>query len=262
MFAFILTGCKHFGNVNEPLTSPDPAQSASPSPSGQPEAGASPLPIQVGQGDYETGIPKEEPTVPGSGGAVKQSKLVPVYSVPKGTVAITFDDGPTKHTGELLKVLRENQVKATFFFLGQNAAAYPQSVTDAVYEGHHIGYHSNSHPKMTTMNLKDQEHEFDLGLNKLKSLDRNPITLFRPPYGSYNNETKLVTEEHHMSMVLWSEDPRDWSMSDPAQIAQSVLSQVRSGSIIVLHDRPSTISALSAIISGIKKKGLKLVTIQ
>lgn len=262
LIPLFLSGCKHTDTANEPQVSPVPTQPASSSPSGQPTASPAPSPIQVGQDSYETGKPKEEPVVPDTGGPAKQSKLVPVYSVSKGNVAISFDDGPTKYTGELLKVLRENQVKATFFFLGQNAAAYPQTVTEAVYEGHQIGYHSNSHPRMTNMPLKAQEQEFDLGLGKLKKLDSNPITLFRPPYGAYNNDTKLVTEEHHISMVLWNEDPRDWSLSDPAQIAQSVLSQVHSGSIIVLHDRPSTISALPAIISGIRKKGLKLVVIQ
>jgi peptidoglycan/xylan/chitin deacetylase (PgdA/CDA1 family) len=210
---------------------------------------------------YESGKPKEEPNVPDSGKLVKHSSLVPIYAVSKGTVAITIDDGPTKYTEELLRVLKKNNTQVTFFFLGQNAAAFPQAVTDAVYEGDVIGYHSNSHPKMTAMNLKGQEKEFDLGLSKLKKVDPKPITLFRPPYGAYNNDTKVVTEEHKMSMILWNEDPRDWSTADSAAVVKNVLSQVHSGSIIVMHDRPSTIIALPEIIAGIKKKGFKLVTI-
>lgn len=147
-----------------------------------------------------------------------------------GTVAITIDDGPTKYTNELLKVLKDNDTKVTFFFLlGQNAAAYPDSVIKAVYDGHEIGYHSNSHPKMTQLTLKQQESEFELGLSKLKKkLDSKPIQLFRPPYGAYNNDTKAVIEEHNMNMVLWNEDPRDWATTDPAKVADNVLSQVHS----------------------------------
>jgi peptidoglycan/xylan/chitin deacetylase (PgdA/CDA1 family) len=217
--------------------------------------------VKDAQDGFEVGKPKEESNVSNSGKSIKLSKLKPIYSVGSGTVAITIDDGPTKYTAELLKVLKEDDTKVTFFFLGQNAAAYPESVREAVYEGHEIGYHSNSHPKMTTMNLIGQEKEYDMGLTKLKKLDSKPITLFRPPYGSYNNDTKTVTEEHHMQMVLWNEDPRDWMTSNPADVAKSVLAQVHSGSIIVMHDRPSTIAALHDIIAGIKKKGFKLVVV-
>ncbi|MCY9659455.1 polysaccharide deacetylase family protein [Paenibacillus chondroitinus] len=210
---------------------------------------------------YETGKPKEEPVLTNLIHSKKISTLKPISSVGKGEVAITIDDGPTSHTEELLKVLRTYDAKVTFFFLGQNVLSYPQSVTTAVYDGHEIGYHSNSHPKLTNMDVNSQEKEFDIGLENIEKINHNPITLFRPPYGAYNNDTKVLTEDHKMKMVLWNEDPRDWSSTDPAMITQQVLSQVQQGSIIVLHDRPSTISALPAIIKGIRKKGLKLVTI-
>lgn len=183
-------------------------------------------------------------------------------SVGKGNVAITIDDGPTKYTGELLKVLKEQNTLVTFFFIGQNAAAHPESVTEAVYLGHEVGYHPDTHPLMSKMTYDEQEKEFDNGLAKLKKSDNHPVALFRPPYGAYNNDTKLITEEHHMGMVLWNEDPKDWASTETAKIAQSVLSQVHSGSIIVMHDHPSTIAALPAVIKRIKSKGYKLVTVQ
>jgi peptidoglycan/xylan/chitin deacetylase (PgdA/CDA1 family) len=232
-------------------------QQSQPQPANQPDQ----IAVKDGQDGFEAGKPKEEPNVSNSGKSAKLSKLKPIYAVGSGTVAITIDDGPTKYTAELLKVLKENDTKVTFFFLGQNAAAYPASVKEAVYEGHEIGYHSNSHPKMTAMNLIRQEKEYDLGLTKLKKLDSKPVTLFRPPYGAYNNDTKTVTEEHHMQMVLWNEDPKDWMTTNPAAVAKNVLDQVHSGSIIVMHDRPSTIAALHDIIAGIRKKGFKLVVV-
>ncbi|TXK80999.1 polysaccharide deacetylase family protein [Paenibacillus sp. N3.4] len=210
---------------------------------------------------HETGSPKEEPVVSESQKVVKISNLKPMYTVPKGTVAITIDDGPTKDTGKLLSILKEQNTHVTFFFLGQNASKYHESVTQAVYEGHEVGYHSDTHPQMSKMTFEEQEKEFNTGLAKLVMWDKKPVTLFRPPYGAYNNDTKLITEEHHMNMVLWNEDPKDWSSTDASKIAKNVLSEVKSGSIIVMHDHPSTIAALPEIIKGIKSKGLKLVTI-
>ncbi|MCU6792690.1 polysaccharide deacetylase family protein [Paenibacillus sp. WQ 127069] len=209
----------------------------------------------------EIGKPKEEANVPDLSKPQNISTLKPIYTVDKGGVAITIDDGPTRYTKELLKVLRENDAKVTFFFLGQNAASYPQSVTEAVYDGNEIGYHSNSHPKMTNMTYNEQKSEYELGLKRLQKLVAKPIRLFRPPYGAYNNDTKLVTEEYKMKMILWNEDPQDWSTTNSAEVVKHVLAQVQSGGIIVMHDHPSTIAALPDIIKGIKSKGMKLVTI-
>jgi peptidoglycan/xylan/chitin deacetylase (PgdA/CDA1 family) len=281
VISLLLTGCvESQSTVSQPINSPEPASDQKPiipqtvttqfqsdtntnarTLDQQPNKPSSQT-IQDLQKDYETGKPKEEPNISVAGQLVKLSKLKPIYSVDSGTVAITIDDGPTQYTDELLKMLREMDTKVTFFFIGQNVTEFPQSVTKAVYDGNVVGYHSNSHPKMTNMTLKAQENEFDLGLEKLKKLDSNPITLFRPPYGAYNNDTKVVIDEHHMNMVLWNDDPRDWSTSDPVLITKKVLSQVHSGSIIVMHDRKSTIAALPNIIKEIKKKGLKLVTIR
>lgn len=260
-----VTGCKQ--TVPAPIkaseqASVDPPQRSMPDPVPLSAAEAQgPKPVEMAPKGHETGIPKEEPVVSSSKKPEKISSLKPIYSVGKGEVAITIDDGPTKYTGELFKVLKEQNVRVTFFFIGQNAAAYPESVTEAVYLGHAVGYHSDTHPHMSTMTFDDQEKEFDNGLAKLQKWDKQPVTLFRPPYGAYNNDTKLITEAHHMGMVLWNEDPRDWATTDPAKIARSVLAQVQSGSIIVMHDHPSTIAALPAVIKGIRSKGYKLVTI-
>lgn len=201
----------------------------------------------------------EEPSIPAA--ARRESTLKPLYAVSKGTVAITIDDGPTKDTGKLLKVLKEKEAKVTFFFLGQHVEKYHESVTQAVYEGHGIGYHSDTHPQMTKMTYETQEQEFDSGLQRLQKYCKIPVLLFRPPYGSYNNDTKIIVEDRKMSMVLWNEDPKDWESSDADQITKKVLSQVKSGSVIVMHDHPSTIEALPDIIDGIRDKGYKLVTI-
>lgn len=271
LIILLLTGCDQAVTPGVPsaLASVSPAASPDPTVAPKPvsDTGVLPTnntststPIKEPVG-FEIGSPKEEPVVSDAKKQTKKSALKPIYSVGKGQVAITIDDGPTKYTEELLKVLKEQNTHVTFFFIGQNAAAFPQSVTEAVYEGHEVGYHSDTHPHMSQMTYDAQENEFNSGLNKLIKFDKHPVTLFRPPYGAYNNDTKLVTEEHHMQMVLWNEDPKDWATTDPSKVVKSVLAQVQSGSIIVMHDHPSTIAALPDIIKGIRKKGYTLVTV-
>lgn len=260
--ALMMSGCSRSGNQaaaapQEAAVSPFPTAFSTATPT--PSASAEPSPIVPSP---ESGKPSEETVRPDSGKPARpESALKPVYTVGKNQVAITIDDGPTKDTGKLLKVLKDNDAKVTFFFLGQNVEKYHDSVTQAVYERHGIGYHSDVHPQMTKMNYDGQQKEFESGLKKLEKWSKTSVKLFRPPYGSYNNDTKLITEEHGMSMILWNEDPKDWETGDAAKITKNVLSEVKSGSIIVMHDHPSTIAALPGIIEGIRKKGYTLVTV-
>jgi peptidoglycan/xylan/chitin deacetylase (PgdA/CDA1 family) len=259
----VMSGCSRSGNQaaaapQEAAVSPSPTASSTATPA-PPAASAEPSPLVPSP---ESGKPQEETVQPDSGKpARRESALKPVYAVGKNQVAITIDDGPTKDTGKLLKVLKDCDAKVTFFFLGQNVEKYHDSVTQAVYERHGIGYHSDVHPQMTKLNYDGQQKEFDTGLKKLEKWSKTSVKLFRPPYGSYNNDTKLITEEHGMSMILWNEDPKDWEAGDAAKITKNVLSEVRSGSIIVMHDNPSTIAALPGIVEGIRKKGYTLVTV-
>jgi peptidoglycan/xylan/chitin deacetylase (PgdA/CDA1 family) len=252
----MLEGCERTSSAAR--VAPAAGIAASPQ-SAQSSASPSPAPSPDGQITEESGMPVEE-SLPAAA-ARRVSALKPLYAVGKGQVALTIDDGPTKDTGKLLKVLKEYDAPVTFFFLGQNVEKYHESVTQAVYEGHAVGYHSDKHPQMAKMSYEEQEEEFNSGLRKLEKWCKKPVVLFRPPYGSYNNDTKLITEDHKMSMVLWNEDPKDWAASDASQVTKSVLSQARSGSIIVMHDNPSTIAALPDIIKGLREKGYKLVTI-
>lgn len=259
----ILSGCNESGNQ----AAAAPQEAASPSipavsPTATPAPSASAGTPSALVPTPESGKPVEETVQPDSNKTVrKESALKPVYAVGKNQVAITIDDGPTKDTGKLLKVLKDCNAKVTFFFLGQNVEKYHDSVTQAVYEQHGIGYHSDGHPQMTKMNYEGQLKEFETGLKKLEKWSKTSVKLFRPPYGSYNNDTKLITEERGMSMVLWNEDPKDWESNDAAKITKNVLAEVKSGSIIVMHDHPSTIAAMPGIIEGIRKKGFTLVTV-
>lgn len=123
--------------------------------------------------------------------------------------AITFDDGPSANTSHLLDLLAEYNVPATFFLLGKNVALRPQLVRRIMAEGHEIGNHSWSHPKLRTLNLAQQREELARTDALLRELGATPRHM-RPPYGAYNEDTLAVVEELGLSVLLWSQDSHDW----------------------------------------------------
>lgn len=183
-------------------------------------------------------------------------------------IAITFDDGPhPKETNQILDVLKEYEVKATFFVAGKHVQWYPEAVIRATKEGHEIGNHTFSHPDIKSINKTQLEQE----LLKTESIIYNKTgkktTLFRPPYGSYNKNIVELSKKHNYKIVLWSTlDAKDWSTTSSNKIANVILDKVTNGDILVLHDygtiHPNpTVQALRIFIPEMKKRGYKFVTV-
>ncbi|WP_297261335.1 polysaccharide deacetylase family protein [uncultured Desulfovibrio sp.] len=123
--------------------------------------------------------------------------------------ALTFDDGPSRNTSRLLDMLADYGIHATFFLLGKNAALRPALVQRIVSEGHEVGNHSWSHPKLRALN-REQQHEELLKTDALlRELGASPRHI-RPPYGAYNEDTLALAEEMGLSIMLWSQDSHDW----------------------------------------------------
>lgn len=123
--------------------------------------------------------------------------------------AITFDDGPSANTSHLLDLLAEHGVPATFFLLGKNVALRPQLVRRILAEGHEIGNHSWSHPKLRALSREQQREELARTDALLRELGASPRHM-RPPYGAYNEDTLAVVEDLGLSVLLWSQDSHDW----------------------------------------------------
>jgi peptidoglycan/xylan/chitin deacetylase (PgdA/CDA1 family) len=182
-------------------------------------------------------------------------------------VALTFDDGPWPgSTSRLLRVLHRFHVHATFFMVGQQAAAYPQLVRRVRRAGDEIGNHSWDHPE-TLAHLSDRQVTGEIRhASSALAAQRVHPTLFRPPGGWFNDALVQQAREQGLRLVTWDVDPRDWRSDVTArQIARAVLSHVHAGSIVLLHDgggdAAHTIKALPAIIRGIRKRGLGFVTV-
>lgn len=185
-------------------------------------------------------------------------------------VALTFDDGPDpRFTGQVLDVLKEYNVPATFFLMGSRAIAFPEIVERIVAEGHIVGNHTYWHPNLVKEgDLATLETEVTRTENVLNDLVGYRTKLFRAPYGFLYGELveKLAVLEY--TVVGWSVDSLDWQEEPPTVIANNVLSNVTPGAIILMHDggdwdadRTNTIESLRQIIPTLQQQGYEFVTV-
>lgn len=179
-------------------------------------------------------------------------------------VALTIDDGPhSRITPEILAILKEKQVKATFFVLGVNVEKAPGILAQEVVDGHEIGMHTYSHPSLAKLSPQKVAEEFDKSENAILPIAPQPV-LFRPPGGLYNSQILETARQRGYSIILWSIDPQDWNCPPKEKVIEEVLSKVKPGSIILLHDGQyplPTPKALGAIIDGLRERGYTFVTV-
>jgi peptidoglycan/xylan/chitin deacetylase (PgdA/CDA1 family) len=184
-------------------------------------------------------------------------------------VALTFDDGPSpQYTPRILAALTRLRVRATFFVIGYLAEANPDLVRRELRLGMSVGNHSYNHPEVPPFDQLPPRllgDEIALGGQVLSRLGARP-RLFRPPGGSSSPALVRAAAALGQRVVLWSVDPADWSPGSSAkEITKRVLSAVRPGSIVILHDgggdRSATLAALPAIVRGIRHRGLHLVAL-
>lgn len=179
-------------------------------------------------------------------------------------VALTLDDGPHyKTTPEVLAVLREKKVKATLFLLGSNVVKSPELVQQAVKDGHEIGTHAYSHTLLNKLSKPMVEEELDKAESVITQFAPKPL-LFRPPGGAYNKAVLAAAHERGYTTVTWSVDPEDWKCPPVGDVVQRVLTKVKPGSIVLLHDGQyplPTPEALKQIIDQLRAQGYTFVTV-
>ncbi len=187
--------------------------------------------------------------------------------------ALTFDDGPSpEYTPRILEILREHNVKATFFVTGQMVEKYPEIITAMIKDGHEIGNHSYNHFNLVLLNEKQLEEEIVLTDQAIEKVAGFKPVMFRPPRGIYSNRVreKVLEQGHHI--VLWTLSALDWVPLGAYGIIIRVMMFLRSGCIILLHDggsltgreganRNRTVAALPAVIKLIKKRDYKVVQV-
>lgn len=199
------------------------------------------LPAQSGERTYLTAVNVEEPVV-----------------------AMTFDDGPSAVlTPRLLDILKQRNIKVTFFVLGQLVQEHPEIIARAVAEGHEIANHSWNHKALNKLGEGGLQHELADTSAEITKATGKPVTLMRPPYGATNPRlNRAIEKEYGMKVILWSVDPFDWKRPGPQVVEQRILAGTKPGAIILSHDiHPGTIEAMPATLDALLAKGYKFVTV-
>jgi peptidoglycan/xylan/chitin deacetylase (PgdA/CDA1 family) len=177
-------------------------------------------------------------------------------------VSVTFDDGPDAvKTPILLNTLRKHQVNATFFCIGKNLAGQEHLLRQMDEEGHLLGNHSFSHSKWFDLfpakKMRTELVETDHLIKN--AIGKSPI-LFRPPFGVVNPMVNNALKNMHWQAVCWSIRSLDTMNRDPQKTRQKILSQLKPGAIILLHDHtPFTENQLDDLLMGIKEAGYAIV---
>lgn len=195
-------------------------------------------------------------------------KKLPIYCVDtKGEkkVAITFDSAwGDEDTGEILTTLKDHEVRATFFMVGDWIRKYPDLVKRISDEGHDVANHSNKHPHVNQLNKKAIIEDLMEAHAEIKKITGKDCFLYRPPYGEYNDTVIEAATECRYHTIQWDVDSIDWKGYDAPTIVKKVLEHkhLGDGSIILLHNGAKhTAEALPRILSGLKEKGYEIVPI-
>ncbi len=179
-------------------------------------------------------------------------------------IAMTFDDGPSaKLTPELLDILAQHHIHATFFVIGKNVVDHPEILQRAVREGHEIGNHSWSHPAFGKMRDESVRAELQKTDDAIRAAIGTRPVLMRPPYGSITARQKhWINAEFGYRIILWDVDPLDWKRPGPTVVTSRIVRETRPGSIILSHDiHPGTIKAMPVAFDQLQAKGFKFVTV-
>lgn len=182
----------------------------------------------------------------------------------KPIVSLTFDDGPHPiYTAELLDVLKQYNVKATFFVIGYNVRLYPELVQRMNDEGHEVANHSYSHEAYSTMNDEDILVDLARSQKELKAILGHYPLYFRPPYGRLKSSQVNVVSPYFEKIVTWSLDPKDWEDSAKSgTILVTILKKINAGDIVLLHsDKPETVKMLPALLENLLHRGMQFATI-
>jgi peptidoglycan-N-acetylglucosamine deacetylase len=180
-------------------------------------------------------------------------------------VALTFDDGPGPYTTQVVSILNQLHVPATFFEVGSPEQYFSAGTRDIVASGYPIEDHTWSHAPMGQLSPADQRNQLVSERNEIVKFGAPYPRLFRPPYGLWNSNTISLLRKYRMLMVLWTVDTSDYRLPGTDSIISAVVSGAQPGAIFLMHDaggnRDETVAALPRIVEDLRARGYKLVTV-
>lgn len=179
-------------------------------------------------------------------------------------VALTFDDGPhPKNTPRLLDILKERNVKATFYVVAPNVKRYPEIMRRIIAEGHEIGNHTVTHGNLTKMSEAAVKREFTETHDAIVAATGVAPRTMRPPYGAITTAQKAwIRRDLGYPTILWSVDPEDWKKPGSSVVTSRLVSGASPGGILLVHDiHASSIDAIPAAVDQLLARGYQFVTV-
>ncbi|MGA4721064.1 polysaccharide deacetylase family protein [Fictibacillus nanhaiensis] len=193
--------------------------------------------------------------------------LVTSADTAEKVVALTFDDGPTDNTDEILSILKEEGVKATFFVTGREIEENLKEAKEIVAEGHELGNHSYSHERMVLKTPSYIRNEIESTDKLIRKAGYEGKIHFRPPYGKKLIGLPYYLDKHDRKTILWNIEPETYPeiASDSTKIVKYVSRNIQPGSIILLHvmydSRTESMESVKGIITDLKAKGYTFKTV-
>ncbi|KKI90645.1 hypothetical protein WQ54_21695 [Bacillus sp. SA1-12] len=185
----------------------------------------------------------------------------------KKRIALTFDDGPENiYTPQILDILRQKDVKATFFVVGKQAREYPEQLKQIYKEGHAIGNHTWDHPHLPDLSDQELKDTIQATSEEIKKITGVKPNLFRPPYGEFEDRQIALLNKQGYRSIIWTADTKDWSGVSAEEIVSRVKKEARPGVIILQHNYHvsgefETVKALPEIIDYLRAQGYEFVTV-
>lgn len=252
------TGCSVFkkhpeeAEIAAAVQAPDATASTKP--------GVTPPSITKVTGPAKQNTLSNAPKEPPAGARISYSSV----HTDKMVLAMTFDDGPHPvNTPKLLDILKQRNIKGTFFLVGKNIKEYPNIVRRIIEEGHEIGNHTWTHASLTSRSDAQIRSELKMSEDALLSVANYRAHLMRPPYGAVNAHIKeLANAEFGYTTILWSVDPQDWRRPGVSVVTSRLVNGAHKGAILLTHDiHAPTITAMPGTLDQLLAKGYQFVTV-
>ncbi len=191
--------------------------------------------------------------------------MAPIFrgSTDKASVSLMFNvDWGEEYIPELLEILKQEDVKATFFPTGTWAEQNSELLAQVISDGHEVGNHGGSHVHVEHLSKEKLQDVIKQGESMiLQATGVSPAKLFAPPYGEWSDSTVEYALEIGYQTILWSVDTVDWRLPAPEVIWKRALAGAKPGALILLHPTEPTVEALPEILSGLKQKNLNIVIV-
>lgn len=198
-------------------------------------------------------------------GTQAAGRQLPIYCVERGDnkIALTFDVAwENSNTEELIDILDEYDATATFFITGDWCDRYPEDVERFYSAGHEIQNHSDQHPHVEGINVNDLISDTKECSRKIEMITGEAPTLYRAPYGEYDDSLLTTLNGMGMQVIQWDVDSIDWKEPSAEQITARVVGGAKSGSILLFHnDLENTTEALPGLLKQLKDKGFEFVSV-